>query len=223
MYCKKCRYHAYDHIAACPKCNADWEESRKALFLNWISTSGFNWLAPDTQPSRHTSITTPAFAAATATEDLVLETVDLSVDDDANVVPAAPSPMQLEDKDIEISIFPELDFTMPDTTADASAVSKPSGFTSHNTEDGFFPGTTGSGDAVELDFSPSFDTPTPVAPTKPAPASPKREDLFINELEEMLSPLADDQTSNYAGSKKTSTPRDTDELIDFSSDFKKNS
>ena len=224
MYCKKCRYHAHDHVSTCPKCGADWEESRKALHLNWISSSGFNWLAPDSQTARPKSITTPAFAAATATEELVLENVDASVDAESIVVPPAPNPVQLDDKDIEISIFPDLDFTMSDATAETSGTTQPGTITPQKAGDGFFPGTPGADDTVELDFSPSFDAPPPpVAPKKPMPASPKREDLFINELEEMLSPLAEDQVSQNAGNKKSIPAKDDGEFLDFGSDFKKNS
>ncbi len=47
MYCKKCKFHSFDHVSKCPKCGADWEESRKALYLNWITASGVNWLSPE--------------------------------------------------------------------------------------------------------------------------------------------------------------------------------
>ena len=47
MYCKKCKFHSFDHVSACPKCGTDWEESRKALYLNWISATGVNWLAQE--------------------------------------------------------------------------------------------------------------------------------------------------------------------------------
>ena len=68
---------------------------------------------------------------------------------------------------------------------------------------------------VELDFSASFDAPA--ASKTPAPPSPKREDLFIPELEEMLAPLADDNRPSPAPSKKPAYSEETDILLDFGS------
>ena len=45
---KNVNSHSFDHVSACPKCGADWEESRKALYLNWVSASGVNWLKQET-------------------------------------------------------------------------------------------------------------------------------------------------------------------------------
>lgn len=52
MYCAKCHYHAQDHLKACPKCNAPWDEARKALGLAWLEAEGFSWLTvtPPTAP-----------------------------------------------------------------------------------------------------------------------------------------------------------------------------
>jgi hypothetical protein len=52
MYCSKCHYHAQDHLKVCPKCNTSWEESRKALGLDWMRSDGFPWLSstPQAEP-----------------------------------------------------------------------------------------------------------------------------------------------------------------------------
>ncbi len=44
MYCKKCKYISFDHLAACPKCGQDWVEEKKILGLDGIKTGEKSWL-----------------------------------------------------------------------------------------------------------------------------------------------------------------------------------
>ena len=46
MYCKKCKYISFDHLAACPKCGQDWIEEKKMLGLDGIKTGEKSWLDP---------------------------------------------------------------------------------------------------------------------------------------------------------------------------------
>ncbi len=46
MYCRKCRYVSFDHLAACPKCGQDWAEEKKKLGIEWLSPGEKAWLDP---------------------------------------------------------------------------------------------------------------------------------------------------------------------------------
>jgi len=209
MYCKKCRFHSYDHVGKCPKCGADWEEARKALYLNWITASGFNWLAP-----------TPAAETASAAgpdmaddSDALLNSLSESSAGQAYAAaPTPPSGAGSRDSDIDVSIFPELDFT-----GAASAPKTPA----PRQDEEIFLDAMPVDDIVELDFSSPDDAPS--APKAQPLSKPKREDLFIPELEEMLAPLTDEPRISPAPAKKPSLSDETEIILDFGSDSGKSS
>ena len=211
MYCKKCRFHSFDHVSACPKCGANWDETRKALYLNWITGSGVNWLAPIAAKA----VQTPAQAAA-LTVPPVQDDTDAGEDFSHLIAPppAAPSAAGAE---IDVSLFPELDFSAepaaPKTLAPPRA--KPA---ATRADEDLFLDSMPVEDMPELDFSASFDTPAEPAPPI---SKPKREDLFIPELEEMLAPLTEEPRQNPAPAKKAPVSGESDILLDFGSDSAK--
>ena len=214
MYCKKCKFHSFDHVSACPKCGADWEESRKALYLNWITATGVNWLAQDAAAQ-------PAAAASSKPVDTMqahsLSPTDFS--EDYLAAPAPPAAAAAVTTGIDVSNFPELDFSMaqavPEPPAQKPAAPVKSEPASKRDEE-LFLDTIPADDMVELDFSAAFEAPP--APAAPAPAKGKREDLFIPELEEMLAPLEDEPRSKPAQAKKPSFTEETEILLDFGTD-----
>lgn len=211
MYCKKCRFHSYDHVGKCPKCGADWEEARKALYLNWITASGFNWLAPATPTAEAGSAATPD--AAPDDSDALLESLSESSAGQAYAAaPTPPAGASRRDDDIDVSIFPELDFTAPGPGPKTPAPKQ---------NEDIFLDSLPVEDIVELDFSSSDDAPA--APKAQPISKPKREDLFIPELEEMLSPLTDEPRISPASGKKPSLSDETEIILDFGSDSGKSS
>ena len=70
MYCKKCKFHASDSLSTCPKCGANWEETRKALFLNWL-TGSRHWepSAPETPKPQNAAERSPVGQSAAAAMD----------------------------------------------------------------------------------------------------------------------------------------------------------
>jgi hypothetical protein len=44
MYCKNCGFHSFDHLKNCPKCDHEWEQTRKDLGVQWIEETKGNWL-----------------------------------------------------------------------------------------------------------------------------------------------------------------------------------
>lgn len=214
MYCKKCKFHSFDHVSTCPKCGADWEESRKSLYLNWLSASGINWLARD---ATQAASATPAMAQGAGKE-----THPERAPGDYLAAPMSPAAASAAatsmDTGIDVSSFPELDFAMPETKpvptakAEAPARSAPA----PKPEEDLFLEPLPAEDTVELDFSASFDAPA--APQAPAQAKPKREDLFIPELEEMLAPLDDEPRAKSSAPNKPSLSEEHEILLDFGSE-----
>ncbi len=211
MYCKKCKFHSFDHVSACPKCGTDWEESRKALYLNWISATGVNWLAQEaaTQPAAPSKPGGEAMQANASIQN------DFS--DDYLSAPAPPVEVATVNSGIDVSNFPELDFSMAEAAPEppakksaAPAKSEPA----PKLEEELFLDTIPADDMVELDFSASFEAP----PAPQAPAKGKREDLFIPELEEMLAPLEEEPRLKPVQAKKPSFTEDTEILLDFGTD-----
>ncbi|MGE4440759.1 MAG: hypothetical protein AB7D27_04635 [Desulfomicrobium sp.] len=213
MYCKKCKFHSFDHVSACPKCGTDWEDSRKALYLNWITATGVNWLAQEAA--------TQAPASATPKPDGMQARSGGTSEPSKDYLAAPEPPMAAAaaSTEIDVSNFPELDFSMaesipepPATNIAAPAKNAPA----PKPEEELFLDTIPAEDMVELDFSASFETPT--APQAPAQARTKREDLFIPELEEMLAPLDDEPRSKPAQAKKPSFSEEAEILLDFGTD-----
>lgn len=223
MYCKKCKFHAFDHVSTCPKCGADWEETRKALYLNWITASGVNWIASDKanpQPAA-TAQPTQVFRSAPAPAATVPETLDsdplldaLSVSSGAArpTLAAAPSPAARRDTDIDVSHFPELDFSTPQPAAPAKAKTPSPASPASKAHDDLFLDTLPAEEVLELDFSSPSEAPP--AQKIPTPAKPKREDLFIPELEEMLAPLTEEPRP---APKKPTFTEEKDILLEFGS------
>ncbi len=212
MYCKKCKYHAFDHVNTCPKCGADWEETRKALYLNWLTSRGHDWFAasaPQVQPpSGAATIPSRADQPELQEEYLNLETT------------AARS------EEIEVSLLPDLDFGLEEP-----APSKPAPVTAKTptpprpapaTQE-LFLDDKAIEDMVELDFSLSLDTPAPIAPKPSAPKPmtskatlPKRDELFIPELEEMLAPLTEEPKTPASAKTAKKFSGEDDIFLDFS-------
>lgn len=187
MYCKKCKYHAFDHLSACPKCGADWEETRKALYLNWLVSNQANWLNPQksSQP-KEIEISPFLISAQPVASAAHAQTAEPA---ESPVIPMPPQPKATKDAEIEVSLFPELDFS---TSTDSPPKAKPAPpAPAGGKKDDLYLDALSTDDIVELDFAPVLDTP----PSKSAaPSKPKRDDFFIPELEEMLAPLADDRS-----------------------------
>jgi len=205
MYCKKCKYHAFDHVGTCPKCGFDWEETRKALYLNWLTSRGHDWFAA---PAPH--VEPPATETTASTENR-----------------PQPAPLPEEPKqaishppieELEVGYLPDLDFGLDDAKPLASkAPTAPKPPKTAPPAADLFLGDTSSDDLLELDFS--LATETPPAPTpKPAPA--KREELFIPELEEMLAPLTDEPKSSSSGKATKKQTIENDIYLDFAKDRK---
>lgn len=217
MYCKKCKFHSFDHVSTCPKCGADWEESRKALYLNWITASGVNWLSPELSAPQ--AAPEPSVATAKTTNaDTYLDTLSQSSVDYSATPPAPPAQVSNRDTDIDVSLFPDLDFAMTDSKpeAPAPAPAPKRSAAAPTSDDDLFLESLPVDEMVELDFSTSFDAPA--EPKAQAPSKPKREDLFIPELEEMLAPLTDEPRPSPSQPKKQVLSDDTDILLDFGSD-----
>jgi hypothetical protein len=220
MYCKKCKFHSFDHVSTCPKCGADWEETRKSLYLNWLSASGVSWLAKDASPA--------ATAAPSKAQGAGKETLQKSAPQDYLTAPMAPPAATAAnasiDSGIDVSSFPELEFAMPEAEpaqapkVETTARSAPA----PKLEEDLFLEPLPAEDTVELDFSASFDTPA--ASKASVQAKPKREDLFIPELEEMLAPLEDEPRTKSPAPKKSSFSEEQEILLDFGTESpKKNS
>jgi hypothetical protein len=200
MYCKKCKFHSFDHVSACPKCGADWEDVRKALYLNWIASNEANWLNPKKKTAQ-AEIEISAFMGQEQSPD----TPKPAESPQVPVIPAPPQPAATRGEDLEVSLFPELDFSA-ETPATPKAAPKPKPEVpapAPPKKDELFLDSLSADDVLELDFSPAEETP---APKKAAPAKPKRDDFFIPELEEMLAPLADDRTGPAAFKPPTPEP-----------------
>lgn len=210
MYCKKCKFHSFDHVSTCPKCGADWEESRKSLYLNWLSASGVNWLEKKTAQNE----TAPAMAQGAA---------EAASHEDYLAAPVAPPAKAVADSamdnGIDVSSFPELDFAMPEaeTAPIAQTPTAAQSAPAPKIDDDLFLEPIPVEDTVELDFSTVESAPpTPQAP--PAQSKPKREDLFIPELEEMLAPLEDEPRAKPAAPKKPAFSEEQEILLDFGTD-----
>lgn len=188
MYCKKCKFHASDSVSTCPKCGANWEETRKALSLNWL-TGSRHWepSAPETpKPQNAAEMSPVGQSAAAAMDDLD----DFS--DDFLQPPQAPpsSPVQKPAHDGTAAV-PEIDFALGAPQAGATPVSPP-------------PVTPPDDDVMELDFSDLVsDSPQP-------PAAAKQPGLSIPDLEAMLS-----QVENHKNPQPA--PENEDDIqLDFS-------
>ena len=207
MYCKKCRFHSFDHVSACPKCGADWEETRKALYLNWITAGGVNWVAAPKAAEKDSA--GAAQKASAASSQPAQEFPEMVV--------AAPAAASAKSEDIDMSLFPELDFSMEDSEPKAPATPAPAPRPAAARQDEeLFLDAMPVDDVADLDFSASFEAPA--APTPPPVSKPKREDLFIPELEEMLAPLTDEPRQNPAPAKKKVMSEESEILLDFGND-----
>lgn len=45
MFCPKCKYTSFDHLDSCPSCGHAWEEPKKRLNLDWLTSYEANNLA----------------------------------------------------------------------------------------------------------------------------------------------------------------------------------
>lgn len=226
MYCKKCKYNSYDHVPSCPKCGMDWNETRKLFFLNWINTSGYQWLAPGTggdgaQPAMP-ELVVPS-PSAIETEDLFPQVSkepamaadispgpsaqtadgDIFVDfsqDTASPAMAEPVAPVTPIAEIESAHLPDLDFS--------SAPAKEEELFAGNIVDEMT-----EEDVVELDFSTSFDDLETQQTAQSGQA--KHDDLFIPELEEMLAPLTEGAGASDVADKEQQFFGEGDILLDF--------
>lgn len=130
MYCKRCKFHAFDHIDACPKCGGNWEDVRKALYLNWLTPSKA-WDTPPQNAATPPPLETPAdseldLSAEFDADMAMLDFADSELPSEAAQAPlsAAPpiAPQRSSENDIDVSHIPELDLSvdMPETPQDLS-------------------------------------------------------------------------------------------------------
>lgn len=75
MYCKNCGFHSFDHLKNCPKCDQNWEQTRKDLGLQWIKETKGNWLEPLEGTEKAPDSSTQK-AAASAKESFLHATKD---------------------------------------------------------------------------------------------------------------------------------------------------
>lgn len=111
------------------------------------------------------------------------------------------------DNGIDVSSFPELDFAMPEaeTAPIAKTPTAAQSAPAPKIDDDLFLEPLPAEDTVELDFGTTESAPP--APQTPAQAKPKREDLFIPELEEMLAPWKTSRVRNPPHPKNRRFPR----------------
>lgn len=210
MYCKKCKYHGSDHLKSCPKCGTDWGETRKSLHLDWLATNGHDWLTQDKEqeaPAKNT----PSLAKSLGRQTTQPHTAPSAAPKESFEI-APPKPKEqafTPDPGITVSNLPDLDFSSDAATKTPQAQTPPK----QPAEDDLL---LGGNDIVELDFSASFDAPAPSASApRSSPATPKKDDLFIPELEEMLTPLDDGKKTPQATSHESNPSEDDDILLDF--------
>lgn len=188
MYCKKCKFHASDSVSTCPKCGANWEETRKALSLSWL-TGSRHWepSAPETpKPQNAPEMSPVGQSAAAAMDDL-----DDFSDDFLQPPQAPPSSSVQKPAHDGTGAVPEIDFSLDAPKAGTGPASPP-------------PVNTPDDDVMELDFSDLVsDIPQPSA-------AAKQEDLSIPDLEAMLSPVENHK-------KPQPAPENEDDIqLDFS-------
>lgn len=222
MYCKKCKYHAFDHVSTCPKCGVSWEEARKSLFLNWMTTNERPWTsaASDTSDTPRPPATSDIFQTE-ETADISLN-ADLSLSDgedfsdDLLLETLAATQQQLAQKD-EADPFPELDFNLDGDQLKDSADAQDS--TSTIPELDFSldtPATESSAslsapqenpqaadsDKLKIDLPPlTLDHDAPNPSKTPISTGPQ-EDLLIPGLEEIFSSTATNEPEG-SGANKT--------------------
>lgn len=216
MYCKKCKYHASDHLNACPKCGVSWEEARKSLFLNWLTTGGSPWTvtASDPADAPKPPATSDIFQQG-ETDDLSLGT-DLSVgevddfSDDLLLQTLASTQQQLAQK-AEEAPLPEIDFslediqhqddsgaqdstgTMPelDFSLDTPKVESSTSSSAAPQENPQAAAT----DALEIDFESLSAEYNATTPPQAAASTTAQKDQARSELEEILSSTVLDELS----------------------------
>ncbi len=44
MFCSKCNYTSFDHLAQCPKCGYDWAAERRIFNVEWVQAPGDSWM-----------------------------------------------------------------------------------------------------------------------------------------------------------------------------------
>ncbi len=203
MYCKKCKFHSFDHVKTCPKCGADWEEARKSLYLNWITSSGYNWLSAAKAASQ--TVSAPGLLSA-AGQSMHEGFIGTSLSDDVLDLSSPQASAQgTSAENLDASLFPDLDFTMPEPAPTIQGRAQ--------TNNEAFRPEMSAEHVVELDITPSFGEQV-VQP--PVQSKPNRTDLFIPELEEMLAPLEDELPP--AGTSRKADSMGDDIILDFSRD-----
>ncbi len=45
MFCSKCGYSSFDHLAQCPKCGYDWAAERRLFNVEWGQAPGDPWMS----------------------------------------------------------------------------------------------------------------------------------------------------------------------------------
>lgn len=231
MYCKKCKYHAFDYLSACPKCGVSWEETRKSLFLNWMTVNERPWTfaASDTSNASRPPATSNIFQSE-ETADLFLDAeLPLSdgedFSDDLLLETLAATQQQLAQKD-EADSFPELDFSLEGTQPKDSTDTQNSTFAvpeldfsmdvleTERSTSSFAPQENPQptdSDKLEIDLPPlTLDRDVPNPPKTPISTGPQ-EDLLIPGLEEIFSSI----TNESAGSGANKATED-DIVLDLS-------
>lgn len=210
MYCKKCKYHAFDHVSTCPKCGADWEETRKALYLNWLTSRGHDWFAAPTPQVQKPVVGAPKIPVRADQPKLQDDYLNLET-------PVAPTLSE----EIEVSLLPDLDFGLEEPQPAPMATKLPTPPKPEPPTPELFLNDKAIEDMAELDFSLSVDTSPPAPkPSAPKPTPSRRDELFIPELEEMLAPLTEEPKAPAAGKASKKFSGEDDIFLDFSKEPK---
>ena len=73
MYCKNCGFHSFDHLKNCPKCDQEWEQTRKDLGLQWIEETKGDWLEAIEETD---AAAEPSTLSPTSQQDAFLQTAE---------------------------------------------------------------------------------------------------------------------------------------------------
>ncbi|GEM_PF-2739737 len=99
MYCLKCKYTSFDHFEMCPKCGSNWEETKKALNLDWVPA-----------PAYAEEVSETPVARSTETQSLQQEEVEIQPH---HYEFANSEESEDEGSSLEEIEYPEIDFEEP--------------------------------------------------------------------------------------------------------------
>ncbi|NLY40767.1 MAG: hypothetical protein GX055_03980 [Desulfovibrionales bacterium] len=242
MYCKRCKFHSFDHLKDCPKCGITWEESRQALGLAWLAAAtSWETVSVPESPDAELSSAQDVQAHISADLDADLASLDFSETDPVpapeQAAPPEP-PSSPQDDGLDVSHIPDLDFSLdfsepeleqprspaaddhaPADMPEAQSLLVDLGQDELSVSDQSVPAQQPAPvqpeeKMIELDFSLDFSDADSSAQAGPGS---KRGELFIPELEEMLIPLEEPRPAPKAKPKEELPPEE-DFFLDFDLD-----